>query len=247
MTEVRVALSEEIDRYLGSLVRTGPFANKAELVRAALVNFAGQAGPMAQGFDLETCFAPDGRVYQLEYAREAALRGAPGVGIAYDGGVVLAAVPAASAVKTGGKLVRGPSKIRKVDDRLALLASGLVADAYIAFLRLREAKPKTTEEALDHVVGLYWEHSVDRTKRPLGAGLLLASALEGEGRLFYIDPSSAFVEQTSAAVGDGSEERTEFLEKRYRRGTAKEAERLALEVLGKPENPDVVRVAGENR
>lgn len=242
MTEVRVALSEEIDRYLGSLVRTGPFANKAELVRAALVNFAGHAGPMAQGFDLETCFAPDGRVYQLEYAREAALRGMPGLGIVYDGGVLLAAFAAASAAKVGGKLVRGPSKIRKIGDRLAILATGLVADAHIALLRLREMKPKTTEEAVDQVVRLYWEHSVDRAKRPLGAGLLLASTLDGGGRLFYVDPSAAFVEYEAAVVGEGSEERMEVLEKRYRRGTAKEAERLALEVLGNPERADLVRI-----
>lgn len=244
MTEVRVALSDEIDRYLESLVRTGPFANKAELVRAALVNFAGQAGPMAQGFDLETCFAPDGRVYQLEYAREAALRGLPGIGMVYDGGVILVAVAVSSAGKVGGRLVRGPSKIRKVSDRLAVLVSGLVADGYMAFQRLRDAKPKTTEEALDQVVRLYWEYSVDRTKRPLGAGLLLASTLDGGGRLFYIDPSSAFVEHDAAVVGDGSEERTETLEKRYRRGTAKEAERLALDILGNPEKADVVRVPG---
>lgn len=242
MTEVRVALSEEIDRYLGSLVRTGPFANKAELVRAALVNFASQAGPMAQGFDQEIAFAPDGRVYQLEYAREAALRGLPGIGLVYDQGVVLVAVATASGAPTGGKLVRGPSKIRKIGDRLALLASGLVADAYMAYLRLQEAKPKTTEEALDLVVRLYWDYSMDRTKRPFGAGLLLASTLDGVGRLFYIDPSSAFAEQDAAVVGDGSEERTEILEKRYRRGTAKEAERLALEILGNPEKADVARV-----
>ncbi len=247
MTEVRVALSEEIDRYLGSLVRTGPFANKAELVRAALVNFAGQAGPMAQGFDLETCFAPDGRVYQLEYAREAALRGLPGIGIVFDGGVLLAAAPVASAAKVGGKLVRGPSKIRRVGDRLALLASGLVADAHMAFLRLQESKPKTTQEALDQVVRLYWEHSVDRTKRPLGAGLLLASTLDGDGRLFSIDPSAAYVDQDAAVLGEGCEERTEILERRYRRGTAKEAERLALEILNKPENLEVVRLAADGR
>ena len=69
MTEIRTAISPEIDRFLDSLVRTGPFASKAELVRAALVSYAGEAGPMAQGFDKENIVSPDGRVYQLEYAR----------------------------------------------------------------------------------------------------------------------------------------------------------------------------------
>ena len=236
MTEVRVALSEEVDRYLGSLVRTGPFANKAELVRAALVSFASQAGPMAQGFDLETCMAPDGRVYQLEYAREASLRGTPGVGLVYEGGVLLA-TPA-----TQAKLTRGISKIRKMGDHFAFLASGLVADAHMALLRLREAKPKSTEEATDALVRFYWEHCIDRTKRPLGSALLIASALDNEGRLFYLDPSATLVEHDAVAVGESSESRMELLEKRYRRGTSREAERLALEILGRPAKVEIVRV-----
>jgi len=236
MTEVRVALSPDIDRYLDSLVRSGAFANKAELVRAALVSFTSQAGPIAQGFDRENQLAPDGRVYQLEYAREASLRGLPGVGVVFDGGVILAAAA------PQGKLVRGLPKIRRLADRLAVLASGLVGDAHMAVVRLREAKPKTTEEAVDILVRFYWEHSVDRSKRPLAAGLLVASALDGGGRLFYVDPSSAVVEYDAVAVGEGSEEMTEILEKRYRRGAAREAERLALEILGRPEKAEVVRV-----
>ncbi len=237
MTEVRVAVSEEIDRYLDSLVRTGPFANKAELVRAALVNFAGEAGPMAHGFDLETRFAPDGRVYQLEYARECARRGTPALGAVYDGGVVLAADA------RPGKLVRSIPKIRVASEHLAVLSSGFVADAHVAAARLRQAKPQTTEDAVDLLVQLYWEHATDRTRRPLAAALLIASTLDGEPRLFVLDPSAAILEVDAAAIGDGSEARTEALEKRYRRGTYREAERLLLDLLGKPEKPEVLRVA----
>ncbi|HYM40587.1 MAG TPA: hypothetical protein VEY12_10705 [Thermoplasmata archaeon] len=237
MTEVRVALSEEINRYLDSLVRTGPFASKAELVRAALVSYASEAGPMAQGFDLETRFAPNGRVYQLEYARECARRGSPGVGAVYDGGVLLAATA------TAGKLVRSIPKIRRIEERLAILASGFVADAYVAAQRARQAKPQSTEDALDLLVSLYWEHSADRTKRPMAAGLLIASALDGDGRLFYLDPSGALIEYEAAAVGDDADERMEALEKRYRKGTARETERLLLDVLGKPPKVELLKVS----
>ena len=237
MTEVRVAVSEEIDRYLEALVRTGPFANKAELVRAALVSFASQAGPIAQGFDQETRYAPDGRVYQLEYARESARRGNPGVGAVYEGGIVL------GAASSSGKLVRRAPKIRAISDRLAILSSGFVADAHMAAARLRQAKPKSTEEAVDFLVEFYWEHASNRTKRPLAASLLIASTLDGEARLFYLDPSAAVVEYDATAIGDGLDDRMDLLEKRYRRGTYREAERLVLDALGKPETFELRKIA----
>ena len=236
MTEIRTAISPEIDRFLDSLVRTGPFASKAELVRAALVSYAGEAGPMAQGFDKENIVSPDGRVYQLEYARESALRGMPGVGLVYEGGVVLAAVTA------GAKLVRGITKIHRIGKDAAVLASGLVADAFMAVAHARRAEPRTTEELVEALVGFYWGHTVYRWKRPLGAALLVASALGGNPRLFEIDPSGAFVEYDAAAIGEGSKDRTEALEKRYRRGKAADAEKLALDVLGKPAKANVVHV-----
>jgi proteasome alpha subunit len=45
-----------------------------------------------QAYDRGTSlFSPDGRIYQVEYAREAVKRGAPSLGIRTAEGVVLAA------------------------------------------------------------------------------------------------------------------------------------------------------------
>jgi 20S proteasome alpha/beta subunit len=238
MAEIRTAIPDEIDRYLDSVVRTGPFASKAELVRAALVAFAATAGPIAQGFDKDNTVAPDGRIYQLEYAREASRRGAPGVGIVYKEGVLLV-----GSTPTNHKLARPPRKVEKVGDRLALLSSGLVPDAYILLRRVRQLQPKATDEVIDALVQLYWEHSIDKAKRPLGVALLVGSTLDGEPRLFYFDPSGAYIEYEAVAVGEGDEKLQEFLEERYRKGTAAEAEKLALEALGKPERYEAVHLS----
>ncbi len=237
MTEIRTALPEEIDRYLDSLVRTGPFASKAELVRASLMAYATTAGPLAQGFDKETIIAPDGRIYQLEYAREASLRGGPAVGVTYDKGVVLAAPKPAER-----KLLR-ISKIHRVGPKIALAAAGIVADAHQAVRHLRGSSPKDTESAVDSLVEFFWHHTVDRTKRPLAVSLLVASALGGDSRLFYLDPSAAIVEYEAVAIGEGAEDRMELLERRFRRGRAKEAEALALEALGKPKDYETIHVS----
>ena len=39
MPEIRTSVPEEVDAYLDAVVRKGIFSNKAELVRAALVNY----------------------------------------------------------------------------------------------------------------------------------------------------------------------------------------------------------------
>src|SRR3989441_10918944 len=90
MAEIRTAIPEEVDAYLDALVQKGVFSNKAELVRAALVSYVNATGTFFQGFDAENGFAPDGRLYQVEDARESAARGGTAAGIVCEGGGLLA-------------------------------------------------------------------------------------------------------------------------------------------------------------
>ena len=73
-----------------------------------------------------TIFSPDGRLYQVEYAREAIKRGTASVGVRTDDGVVLAA----------DRQVRSPlleadsiEKLHRVDEHVAVASAGHVADA----------------------------------------------------------------------------------------------------------------------
>ncbi|MBI2005215.1 MAG: hypothetical protein HYS80_00435 [Candidatus Aenigmarchaeota archaeon] len=93
-------------------------------------------------------FSPDGRLFQVEYAKEAVKRGSTAVGIVFKDGVVLATV------KPTGKLVVSDSseKIFQVDDHIATVAAGFLADAraLMQLVRVKSQMHKITyEEPID--------------------------------------------------------------------------------------------------
>lgn len=237
MAEVRTAISDEIDSYLDALVQKGVFANKAELVRSALVRYVNETGTFFRGFDSENIFAPNGRIYQLEYAREASKRGMTAAGIVCEDGVLLAAE-----VATKTKLTPGYRKLQVLSDKLALVPSGLVADGWLVIEELKAAVPKTTDEAVRVVRSVFHRYTLERTKRPLGVALLIASALDRRPRLVDVDPSGAVVETLATAMGHGAPAALEVLEAKYRKMRVSDAERLVPELFGRDTPTETARV-----
>ena len=237
MTELRTSVPEEVDAYLDALVRKGIFSNKAELVRAALVKYVNETGTFFRGFDAETIFAPDGRLYQVEYARESASKGGTAAGIVCEDGVLLAAE-----IVGRSKLTPGGKKIIPVGDRLAVVSSGLVADAALVLDELRSAAPKTTDDAVRVVRGTLHRFTLNRTQRPLGVALLIGSALERKPRLVHMDPSGAAVEKLATAMGRGAAAILESLESRYRKMRLSDAERLTPDLFGRDVPTEVLLV-----
>src|SRR2546430_7164357 len=84
-----------------------------------------QPGQMAYDRAI-TVFSPDGRLFQVEYARVAVTRGNTTVGLKFKNGIVLMADK-----KLGSRLVETASieKIFQIDDHVGAATSGLVADA----------------------------------------------------------------------------------------------------------------------
>ncbi len=233
MSEIRTVIPDEIDQYLEAVVRTGPFASKAELVRAALVSYAQEAGPLAQGFDKDLLFSPDGRLYQVEYARESARRGAPVAGLVYDGGVLItAAYRKQTSVPCVGPKLTG--KVTPVGGSILLAGSGLVADIAMVTHELGSFKGTTPEVWAQALRSIFWKATLERSRRPLGASMLLASTLGGQPRLFLVDPSGSITEADGILMGSVPEGATDRLPKEYRRGTAKEAEAFASSLLKEP-------------
>jgi proteasome alpha subunit len=175
-----------------------------------------------QAYDRGTSlFSPDGRIYQVEYAREAVKRGAPSIGLRTSEGVVLVAQS-----RAGSELMEAESieKLHKLDDHVGAASAGHVADArrLIDFARqqaqtnrLRYGEPIGVETLAKRITDNVQESTQRGGFRPFGAALLVGGIEDGEARLFETDPSGTPHEWQATAIGGHREELLEFFEERY--------------------------------
>ena len=158
-----------------------------------------------------TVFSPDGRLYQVEYAREAVKRGSPAVGVTTDDSVVLAAYG-----QPRSPLIEPESieKVHDLDGRLGVGTAGHVADArrlvdfgrkYAQRERLRYGEAPAVEPVAKAVADRVQESTQTGGSRPFGTALLLGGVVDAEPRLYEIDPSGTPTEWRATAVGNGSE------------------------------------------
>jgi len=196
--------------------------------------------PQAQAYDRAiTVFSPDGRLFQVEYAKEAVKRGATAVGVVCADGVVLAAfknAPSSLLVPESMK------KIFEIDGHIAATASGLIADARrlvdIARVeaqrhRLSYAEPASVELISKNLCDIMQAYTQYGGIRPFGVSLLIAG-VDGSAKLYEAEPSGALTGYKAAAVGMGKKEVEEFFEKEYKEGiSTDEGISLALKAIKK--------------
>ena len=168
-----------------------------------------------------TIFSPDGRLYQVEYAREAVKRGTASIGVRTPEGVVLAV----------DKRIRSPlmerdsvEKIHKADDHVGIASAGHVADArqLIDFARrqaqvdqLRYGQPVGVETLTKTVTDHIQQYTQVGGARPFGVALIVGGIEDGEPRLFETDPSGTPYEWQALAVGADRGEIEDYLEANY--------------------------------
>lgn len=189
-----------------------------------------------------TVFSPDGRLFQVEYAREAVKRGTTAVGIKCKDGVVLLVDK-----RITSKLLEPHSveKIFQVDEHIGVATSGLVADARVLVDRARiecQANRYWYEEPIEveHLAKRICDYKQTYTQyggvRPFGASLLIAGIDNGSSqpKLFETDPSGALLEYKAVSIGAGRNVVMELFEKKYRDDMGmKDAIMLGLEALEK--------------
>ncbi len=171
-----------------------------------------------------TVFSPDGRLFQVEYAREAVKRGTTAIGIkAKDGAVLLVDK------RAGTRLVELDSveKIFQIDDHIGVATSGLVADAR-ALVDLARVESQVNKSTYDEPIGIetlskelcdfMQSYTQSGGVRPFGTSLIIAGIDGDRTRIFETDPSGALLEYKATGIGSGRAEIMEFLEKKYNEG-----------------------------
>ena len=169
-----------------------------------------------------TVFSPDGRLFQVEYAREAVKKGSTTIGLKYKGGVALIVDK-----RSMSKLLEPKSteKIHDIDDYIGCATSGLVADARIL---VDEARKQAQIHRVSYGENISVEMLVKRVcdfkqqftqyggARPFGTALLVAGTDDLGVHLFETDPSGALVAYKATGIGSGRAAVMELFEKEYK-------------------------------
>ena len=189
-----------------------------------------------------TMFSPDGRLYQVEYAREAVKRGATAVGIKCKTGVVLLVDK-----RVSSRLLEPSSieKIFKIDEHIGVASSGLVGDARALVDRARiEAQinrvsygePVDVETLAKKLCDHMQTYTLFGGARPYGTALLISGVEIGvngpQYRLFETDPSGTLLEYTATGIGIGRPAVMKLFEDEYKDSlSAEDAILLGLKAL----------------
>jgi len=194
--------------------------------------------PMKQmGYDRAiVVFSPEGRMYQIEYARKAVERATTVVGVVFEGGAVLVSTRIIQKLM----VPEGIEKISKIDEHIGSASCGILADCRVLtdYARVRAQINKITYNEPIEVTALV-KDICDRKQRftqiggvrPYGASMLIVGQ-DGSTHLFETDPSGTIREWKAHAIGRGAKEAKKALIDEYKDGMARDkAIELALKAL----------------
>ncbi|MGI0101128.1 MAG: archaeal proteasome endopeptidase complex subunit alpha [Nitrosotalea sp.] len=194
--------------------------------------------PAAAGYDRAiTVFSPDGRLYQVEYAIETVRRGTLAVGIKSKDGLVLAVEEKPRKLQNSDVT----QKIFQVDDHIGVAAAGYIPDArsqvdnarfFSQSNRMIYDEPIEVESVAKHLADQCQQFTQYAGVRPFGVALIIAGIDKSGSTIFLTDPSGTYISYDAVAIGAGSEQVTEYLEKYYKNELSLEdAAALAIESI----------------
>jgi proteasome alpha subunit len=184
-----------------------------------------------------TLFSPDGRLYQVEYAIQTVSRGTIAVGIKSKDGVVLTVEEKARKLQVSDTT----QKIFQIDDHIGAAAAGYIPDArtqvdYARFFaqssRLIYDEAVDVEGVAKNIADMAQQFTQYAGARPYAVALILAGVDMSGPSLYLTDPSGTYIGYDAIAIGSGSDQVNEFLEKNYHPDiNMEEASILALDSI----------------
>ena len=176
----------------------------------------------SRGYDMTpTMYSPDGRIYQVEYAIETVKRGTLAIGIICSDGVIIAVEENPRALQVADVT----QKIFQVDYHIGVAAAGYIPDARVQVdnarffsqsSKLTYDEPVEVETVAKHLADQCHQFTQYSGVRPYGVALIIAGVDQKGGGIYVTDPSGTYVSYAAVAIGAGSEEVTDFLEKNYK-------------------------------
>ncbi len=164
-----------------------------------------------------TQFSPDGRILQVEYAREAVRRGALSAAVKYNGGILVMADRQyhSSLVEKASK-----EKINCINPRCCCVSSGLVADSRVLVDYARRisvhhmvlySEPLDINTLVTRICNVKRSMTQYGGARPFGVSMLFCSMEDDRCHIFETDPSGAYKEFNATAIGRGADRAKELL------------------------------------
>ena len=176
----------------------------------------------SRGYDMTpTMYSPDGRIYQVEYAMETVKRGTLAIGICSKEGVIMAVEEKPRVLQTKNIT----QKIFQVDFHIGIAAAGYIPDARIQVDSARffsQGNRMTYDESVE--IGTIAKYLADQSHqftqysgvRPNGVSLIIAGVDQKGESIYVSDPSGTYVQYAAVAIGAGSDDVNDFLEKHYK-------------------------------
>ncbi len=178
--------------------------------------------PAQQGYDRAiTVFSPDGRLYQVEYAIETVRRGTIAVGVKCKDGIVIAVEEKPRKLQ----ISETAQKIFQIDDHVGVAAAGYIPDArsqvdnarfFSQSNKMIYDEPVEVETIAKHLADQCQQFTQYAGVRPFGVALILGGVVNKIPQLYLTDPSGTYISYDAIAIGSGSDQVTDFLEKTYK-------------------------------
>lgn len=205
--------------------------------------------PEYMGYDRTIAvFSPDGRLFQVEYAKEAVKKGTTSVGLVFRDGVILGTVKQIMKLIVPGTI----EKLFEVDEHIGAVAAGLLADARVLVNQLMiraQVNRITYEESIDvwslaKVLGDRMQLStLYAGLRPFGVSFLLGGVDSTGAHLIETDPSGMLYEWKAYAIGRGATLANKIFRDKHKEDMdEKSALKLVIDVIKKVEKtPDLAK------